>query len=215
MPRGSREKAACQQLNTCQTTNTFIVTRKVDFWQHSLVLKCIGARFCIETVNRLHSSNAFITSPPRPPDFIFKFQQYSFLEAFKHPFHKQILAVVRVEDTGFVFAQRTWFWNLTLGRERFDPAVQHKSNTSSSASAHLYFNKYSYKAKQIFFWLYPRPGTSLSHMKIITSLERFVKPVLLDSQPLADHRSVGLWFLNVCSLAISPTHRPRKRRLLH
>lgn len=77
-----QEKAACQQLNTSHTTNTFIVMRKVEFfWQQPLILKCLGARVCIETVNRLHSSNVFITRPP-PPDFIFKFRQYSLLEAF-------------------------------------------------------------------------------------------------------------------------------------
>lgn len=119
-----KRRLLAQQLNTCQTTNTFIVMRKVDFWKRLLILKCLGAKICVETVNRLHSSKVFITSPP-PPEFIFKFQQYSLLEAFE----------IFLPQTDFG-SRESWrhrvcvystdvVWKLTLCKEWFDQVVYH------------------------------------------------------------------------------------------
>lgn len=57
-----------------------------------------------------------------------------------------------------------WVRKQTLGEEASDPVVQHKSNTFSRASAHLYFNIVILQGKASIFRLYPRPGTMLAQI---------------------------------------------------
>lgn len=99
-----KKEGARQQINTCQTSNTFMVTRGVHVLT-ALGWNVFGAMVWVETVNRLHSSTLLISSQPR-----FKFQQKTvsyradlgISKKKKKSFpNLKNLAAVRIEDTGF------------------------------------------------------------------------------------------------------------------
>lgn len=155
-----REKAACQQLNTSQTTNTFIVMRNLFLTAFS----------CIEMFRseNLHINRKQIYIQAMCWFLVLLLQiQVStifFWWGLSIVLRQTHLAVLRVKDTGFVFAQQIWFWRLTLVKGGLTQ-LDRTSQTFPAVQGHIYVSTSNSTRQSKYF-------RSLSQMRNNIDLEK-------------------------------------------